>query len=140
MAEGLFRQLVEEAGEDIVVSSAGLSAMEGTQPSQNSLLAMEEEGIDISGQRSRMLTPPMLEEFTHIFGMARGHIDVIRNYFPESQEKTFVLREFLNHHELDLDVPDPIGMGMDEYTRCRNLIKEAMPGILKFVVSGELDS
>ena len=140
MAEGLFRDFAEKAGEDIKVASAGIGAMDGLEPSENSVTAMLEEEIDISSQRSQILTPPMIEEFTHIFGMARGHIDIIRNYFPESQEKTFVLREFLNHHELDLDVPDPIGMGMDEYTRCRNLIKEAMPGILKFVVSGELDS
>lgn len=138
MAEGLFRKLVEEAGEDVVVASAGISAMEGMEPSTNSIEAMKEEGIDISEQCSRMLTPPMIEEFTHIFGMATGHVEVIRAYFPESLEKTFVLREFLNHHDLDLDVPDPIGLDLDEYIRCRNLIKEAMPGVLKFVVSGEL--
>jgi protein-tyrosine phosphatase len=140
MAEGLFRHCVDEAGDDITVASAGISAMEGMPPSKNSVIAMKEDGIDISEQRSRMLTPPMVEEFTHIFGMTRGHIDVIRTYFPESLEKTFVLREFLSDGDLDLDVPDPIGMEMEEYIRCRNLIKESMPGILKFVVTGELDS
>lgn len=137
MAEGLFRQLVEESGEDITVASAGIGAMDGMEPSENSIIAMREEGIDISEQRSQMLTPPMVEEFTHIFGMGRSHIEVIRSYFPESIEKTFVLREFLGDGDLDLDVPDPIGLDLDEYIRCRNLIKEALPGILKFVVSGD---
>ncbi|MDF1754448.1 MAG: low molecular weight protein arginine phosphatase [Verrucomicrobiales bacterium] len=140
MAEGLFRQLVEESGEDITVASAGIGAMDGAPPSANSVDAMNEEGIDISAQRSQMLIPPMVEEFTHIFGMGRGHIELIRNYFPGSVEKTFVLREFLGDGDLDLDVPDPIGMDLEEYKRCRNLIKEAMPGILKFVISGDLEA
>jgi glycine hydroxymethyltransferase len=139
MAEGLFRDLVEKSGEEMVVASAGIGAMEGMRPSSHAVAAMAEENIDISEQRSQMITPPMIEEFTHIFGMTRGHIEVIRSYFPESLEKTFILREFLCDTDLDLDVPDPIGEDLDEYRRCRNLIKEAMPGILKFVACGVLD-
>lgn len=142
MAEGLLRQLVEEAGESdqVKVASAGISAMEGMPPSNHSQSAMKDDGIDISNQRSQMLTPPMVEEFTHIFGMGRSHIEIIRNYFPESLEKTFVLREFLALDGHEIDVPDPIGGDLEEYEMTRDLIKEAMPGILKFVVSGELSS
>lgn len=138
MAEGLFRALAEEDGAEVHVASAGIGAMEGMAPSANSRIAMEEEGHDISAQRSQMLTPPMVSEFTHIFGMSRSHIEVIRSYFPEALEKTFVLREFLTDDGLDLDVPDPIGGNLEEYRHTRNLIKEAMPGILKFVTTGEL--
>lgn len=140
MAEGLFRHLVEESGDDIVVDSAGTGAMEGMPPSVNSLAAMLDEGVDISDQRSRMITPEMIHDFTYIFGMSRNHIEAIRAYFPESLEKTFVLREFLGDGDLDLDVPDPIGMDLEEYIRVRNLIKEALPGILKFVSTGDLVS
>ena len=140
MAEGLFRHLVEESDEDIVVASAGTGAMEGMPPSDHSIAAMREEEIDISEQRSQLITPDMIRDFTHIFGMSRSHIETIRIYFPESLEKTFVLREFLGEGDLDLDVPDPIGMDLDEYIRVRNLIKEALPGILKFVSTGDLVS
>lgn len=142
MAEGLFRHLVEEAGEEesISVASAGIGAMDGMSPSENSQIAMQDEGIDISGQRSQMLTPPMVEDFTHIFGMGSSHIEIIRNYFPESLEKTFVLREFLAEDGPDREVPDPIGGDLEEYRMTRNLIKEALPGILKFVLSGDLEA
>jgi protein-tyrosine-phosphatase len=136
MAEGFLRRMADEAGAGIEVASAGLGAMEGIAPSPHSVTAMEEEGIDISRQRSRMLTPEMVEDHTHIFGLGSGHADTIRGYFPEAWEKTFVLREFVANG-LDLEVPDPIGGDLDEYRLTRNLIKEAMPSILRFVLTGD---
>ena len=136
MAEGFLRRMAEEAGVEIEVGSAGLGAMEDMSPSRNSVVAMKEEGIDISRQRSRMLTPEMVEDHTHIFGLGSGHAETIRSYFPEAQEKTFVLREFVANG-LDLEVPDPIGGDLDEYRLTRNLIKEAMPSILRFVLTGD---
>lgn len=137
MAEGFLRRMAREAGVDIEVGSAGIGAMEDMVPSRHSITAMGEEGIDISHQRSRMLTPAMMESYTHIFGLGTGHIDAIRNYFPEEQEKTFVLREFIAEKKFDLEVPDPIGGDLDEYRITRNLIKEAMPSILRFVLTGD---
>lgn len=137
MAEGLFRKMVEESGADIIVESAGIGARDGSAPSTHSVTVMAEEGIDISGQRSQMLTPELLDECSHVFGMSRSHIDAIRAYFPESQEKTFVLREFIVSEEMDIDVSDPIGMDVDEYKLTRNLIKEALPSVFRFVTTGD---
>lgn len=136
MAEGFLREMAKSAGEEIEVGSAGLGAMEDMRPSRHSVTAMKEEGIDISRQRSRMLTPEMVEDYTHIFGLGSGHAETIRTYFPEAQEKTFVLREFIADG-LDIEVPDPIGGDLDEYRLARNLIKEAMPSILRFVLTGD---
>ena len=137
MAEGFLRHMAKKAGLDIEVGSAGIGAMDDMTPSRNSVISMKEEGIDISRQLSRMLTPEMMEEYTHVFGLGTGHVDAIRSYFPESQEKTFVLREFVADEGLDLEVPDPIGGDLDEYRLTRNLIKEAMPSILRFVMTGD---
>lgn len=137
MAEGFLRRMAEESGIEVETGSAGLGAMENMPPSENSVVAMEEEGIDISKQRSRMLTPDMVEGFTHIFGMGESHIETVRAYFPESLEKTFVLREFITDEGADRNVPDPIGGDLEEYRLTRNLIKEAMPSILRFVATGD---
>lgn len=139
MAEGFLRDMAEKAGVEVEVASAGLGAMENMPPSTHSIEAMKEDGIDITAQRSQMLTPDMVEEFTHIFGLGEGHIETIRAYFPEALEKTFVLREFIVEEGLDLNVPDPIGGDLDEYRLTRNLIKEAMPSILQFVTQGAPD-
>ncbi|MEM1443506.1 MAG: low molecular weight protein arginine phosphatase [Verrucomicrobiota bacterium] len=137
MAEGLLRSLAEKGDHEMEVASAGLGAMEGHPPSQNSIIAMQERGIDISGQRSQMISPEMIDDFTHIFGLGEGHIDTIRAYFPHSLEKTFVLREFIAEGESDLNVPDPIGGDLEEYQMTRDRIEEAIPSILSFVTTGD---
>lgn len=138
MAEGFLRQMAAEAGVsgEVESSSAGVGAMDDVPPSRHSIEAMDEEGIDISEQRSCQLTPEMVEESTHIFGLGSNHAETIRTYFPEAREKTFVLREFVANG-LDLEVPDPIGADLDEYRLSRNLIKEAMPSVLRFVLTGD---
>lgn len=137
MAEGFLRHMVAGASDEIEIASAGLGAIDGSPPSENSVIVMKEEGIDISGQRSRMLTPDMIEDYTHIFGMGESHIDAIRSYFPESLEKTFVLREFIADEGFDLNIHDPIGGDVEEYRLTRNLIKEAMASVLNFVSTGD---
>jgi protein-tyrosine-phosphatase len=140
MAEGLFRAMAKEAHlYNVEAASAGIGAANGQAPSDHSVEVMREEGIDISGQRSQMLTPELVEQASHIFGMTTSHQQAIQAFFPEIQEKVFVLRELIVDDAFDLEVPDPIGMGRDEYERTRNLIKEAMPSVLAFV-SGEAEN
>ncbi len=139
MAEGLFQKMVDDAGEDIEVGSAGIGVFEGMEPSRNSVTVMKEEGIDISHQRSEQLSPDAVRDCTHIFGMARHHCDAVIAYFPEAAEKTFVLRELIVDDSLDMEVPDPIGGEEEEYRLTRNLIKEAMPTIFRFVTTGNPD-
>ena len=137
MAEGMLRSMAEKIGAEIEVASAGVYASDGHLPSSNSVIAMQEEGIDISRQRSQLLTSDLVAKATHIFGMTLSHLEAVLDHFPGSQEKTFVLREFISDESLDFDVPDPIGGDLDEYRITRNLIKEAMPSVLRFVLTGD---
>ena len=59
MAEALFRHAVRGRGEFRVLS-AGLGAADGQPPTQHSVTAMRELGMDISAQRSRMLTTDLV--------------------------------------------------------------------------------
>ena len=61
MAEGLFRRAVAGRGE-FRVFSAGLGAVDGQPPTPHSVTAMRELGVDISGQRSRMLTTELVRQ------------------------------------------------------------------------------
>lgn len=133
MAEGLFRHMVQGRGEYRVLS-AGLGAVEGQPPSAHAIQAMKELGIDISGQRSRMLTAELVEEADYIFGMTHGHVESILLLYPQAAEKTFLLREFDDSVEgFDKDVTDPIGGSYEVYVQCRDQIREALQTILPVI-------
>jgi RpiB/LacA/LacB family sugar-phosphate isomerase len=133
MAEGLFRHAVKGRGEFRVLS-AGLGAMDGQPPTQFSVQAMREIGIDISHQRSRALTADMVRSADYIFGMTHGHVDTVALLYPQQAEKTFLLREFDDTLEpFEKDISDPIGSPYEVYVECRNQIELGIATILKFM-------
>jgi len=125
---------------DFEVDSAGLNAMHGRPPSQFSIDVLREEGIDIQKQNSQQLNQKLVDAASHIFAMTIGHKEAIEAQYPSAREKTFLVREFVSgappEDALDglLDVPDPIGLGRDAYETTRDLIKDAMPSLLNFVL------
>jgi len=137
MAEGLFRHLVRGRG-PYKVLSAGLGAMNGQPPSNHAIQAVKELGIDISGQRSRMLTPELVDEADYIFGMTHSHVDTIMMLYPLAAEKTFLLREF--DETLDMfekDITDPIGGSYQVYLNCRDQIEQGIASLLRFLEQGQ---
>ena len=71
--------------------------------------------------------------------MTGAHVETIQTLFPQSAEKTFLLREFEEPGTtVWRDVPDPIGLGRDVYEDCARIIKNALPSVLAFVEQGEL--
>jgi glycine hydroxymethyltransferase len=138
MAEGLFRRAVQGRG-DFRVVSAGLGAMDGQMPTQHSVTAMRELGIDISSQRSRMLTAELVRSADFIFGMTHGHVDTIALLYPPAAEKTFLLREFDETLEVyEKDISDPIGSPYDVYVYCRDQIEQGIATLLKFMEQHEM--
>src|SRR5438093_9367670 len=138
MAEGLFRRLLGNR-EDIEILSAGVHAVRGQPPSLYAVQVCEEEGADISGQRSQPLTAALVDRATHIFAMTGGHVETIQTMFPQSADKTFLLREFEEAGTtVWRDVPDPIGLGREVYEDCANIIKNALPSVLGFVQQSAL--
>ncbi len=133
MAEGLFKAATKGRG-DYRVISAGLGAADGQPPSANAVLAVRELGIDISNQRSRMLTTGLVEQADYIFGMTHSHIDTVVMLYPQAAEKTFLLREF--DETLDVyekDISDPIGGSLEIYIICRDQIEQGIAPIIKFL-------
>lgn len=133
MAEGLFRQMTRER-DDIVIGSAGIGAANGQTPSPPAIQALKKEKIDISNIRSQPLTQSLVDKSTYIFAMTRMHLDAIRMMYPQAGEKTYLVCEFCDElSRTSPDIPDPIGMGLETYIRCRDVIKKALPSILTFI-------
>jgi protein-tyrosine-phosphatase len=115
------------------VLSAGVGAIDGQVPSSHAIQVLQELGIDISRQRSRMLTGELVNQADFIFGMTHGHVDAINLLYPHASEKTFLLREF--DETLDVfekDISDPIGGSYDVYRECRDQIEQGIASIMKF--------
>lgn len=133
MAEGLLRHAVGGRN-DYRVISAGVGATDGQPPSPHAIRACRELGIDISHQRSRMLTAELVREADYIFGMTHSHVDAINLLYPHVVEKTFLLREF--DETLDIfekDISDPIGQSLDTYLDCRDQIEQGIASLLNFI-------
>jgi glycine hydroxymethyltransferase len=138
MAEGLFRQMVVNRA-DIRVRSAGISTFPGQPPSPHAVDVLAELRTDISNLRSQPLSEELVQEASCIIAMTRSHMESIQYLFPEAAAKTFLLREFEDNAS-SLDLSDPIGMGLEAYEVTRDIIRRALPGILKFVDSGALET
>lgn len=127
MAEALFRQM---AGSGIQVGSAGVSAAPGQPASREAVEVLAEQGVKLGNFRSRPVTESLMAEATHIFAMTRDHRRLLDLFFPEFSGKVRLLREFAGGQQ---DVADPIGLGHDAYLKCRDQIKEALPGLLRHI-------
>lgn len=111
MAEGILRHLVEPATA-WRVESAGTWGFDGDPPALNAQLAMSDRGIDISNHRSRQVTRPLLQEFSLILTMTRGHKEALQVEFPSLAERVYLLSEMI---DTVFDIEDPIGGPLVEY-------------------------
>ena len=96
--------------------------------------AVKELGIDISGQRSRMLTAELVQQADYIFGMTHSHVDTVMLLYPQAAEKTFLLREFDETLDtFEKDISDPIGGSYEVYLNCRDQIEQGIASLLRFI-------
>src|SRR5687767_5141544 len=136
MAEGLFRHVTK--GREFRIVSAGVGAIDGQPPSAHAVRALRELQIDISRQRSRMLTGELVQQADYIFGMTHGHVDAITLLYPQAADKTFVLREFDDTLDtFEKDIADPIGGSYEVYLNVRDQIEQGITTMMNFLEQSE---
>ena len=134
MAERLFARAVDQAklSKKIHSYSAGLSAMDGDNASQNSIDVCEELGIDLTDHRSACLSRTSLQEASAVFCMTESHRALINMYYDlPPGYPIFLMREFVEGKSNEL--PDPYGQDIDVYRECRDHMIEAMPSLINWV-------
>jgi len=125
MAKGLLKKYL--AGRDIVIASAGVSAIPGFRPTQETIEVMAREGVDVSGHLSQRLTPEMIKQADLILVMEHWHKDQILRLVPAAKTKVFLLKEYADASGgNELEIPDPIAKPMDVYEKCLQAIKECV--------------
>lgn len=94
MAEALFRRLAREAGLEVEVRSAGVSAMDGMSASRHAVEVLKKKGID-HDHRSRSIQPELLEWADLILTMTTGHKQMLTAYYPQTVGKAYTLKEYV---------------------------------------------
>ncbi len=119
MAEGIFASLPNKG---YFASSAGIFAQDKAEPSENSVKAMGEIGIDIKSHRSRQLTPQIIERAEMLVTMTQSHKDALSAF----GNKALTLGELAG---TNASISDPFGGDLKVYRACRDeisgLVKKA---------------
>lgn len=142
MAEGILRETLSPKALSMAeVTSAGTGAMAGLPPSDNSVTACSEIGIDIAAQRSRPMSRLLLAESDLVLTMEEHHAEAIRRFAPDLAEKVVMLGQYAaGAAGGGQGVPDPIGGDLESYRKVRDQIeaqiKDALPRIEREILDG----
>jgi len=128
MAEAILRKRLDELGKkDIDVRSAGVRALNDLPPSDETIEVMKEEGVDVSGFRTKNITADMIKKSDLILAMEPAHEDEILALVPGAKSKAYLLKEYRSSHAFnsgDSGVNDPMGKPVEEYRIIRDEIKK----------------
>ncbi len=128
MAEAVFRYYWRASPQlpELDISSAGIYAFEGDRATAEVQQLLAEEGIDVSGHRSRRLSPEMVGDTDLIIVMTRNHKDHLLQLTPEARPKVMLLKQFAGEEYSDPDIADPYGGDLKIYCSSLQEIKDCV--------------
>jgi protein-tyrosine-phosphatase len=113
LAEALARKIAERRGiEDLNVSSAGTNAWDNVPATDEALLVGMERDLDLTGHRSRKLTPAIVSEADLIFVMTPGHLEQVKQM--GGRGKVHVIDEYASGAS-NQGISDPFGGDLEAY-------------------------
>jgi protein-tyrosine phosphatase len=133
VAQGVFENVARREGleGEITVDSAGTHGFytAGEPPDPRAQESVLSRGIDISGQRARLLAPEDCERFDYILTMDEDNYRVVSALCRGNA----VVRPFLDFaiDSPEREVPDPYYGGSGGFEYVLNLIEEASEGLLQ---------
>lgn len=134
MAAAIMRRRIAELGlaDQVQVLSAGVWAEEGLEASRNAVKVLGQRECDLTGHRSRQVTPALLDQASIVLVMEEAHRRSLFYLAPQHLGKVFLLAEMAGEHE---EVADPYGGPIEEYEQTADLLEKlidaGLPRILK---------
>ncbi len=95
MAEALLRHHLAAVGLPAVVASAGTLGWNSSGPTDHTLAALSERGVELEGHISRRMNAGILAPAVLVIAMTNDHMDAVRNHHDESAGRTFVLGQLV---------------------------------------------
>lgn len=124
MAEGILRHIADKKKLDIEVISAGIYAQDDGLVAENSVIAMDEIGIDISDYRTKKLNEEDVKSSDLILTMGNSHKNYIEDNYSFAVGKTFTLLDYV--YGFKDDIADPYGGSLSIYKHTRDEIYQAI--------------
>lgn len=118
----LAHALLQKKLPDLVVNSAGLSAMIGYPADPKSVQLAAEDGIDISTHRAKQVTYELCQQADLILVMEQSHREELARRFPLVRAKVFCLGT--------QDISDPYKMSIEVF---RMVYGEIIMGVDRWV-------
>ena len=134
MAEGLMRHVLQRAGIDLTVESAGVFAVSGMQPTRETQRVLQDADIDCSAHRARPLILEMAQEADVIFVMEQFQFEEVVRRIPSVRGKVHLLKTYgLSSPETEPNpnIPDPIGKPLEVYEVCFSDIRDAVERVAR---------
>jgi len=131
-AEGVFRRQAEAASlaGHFRIDSAGLMAGPGQPPDRRATRAAARRGIDIKGQRSRMVRDGDFHDFDHIVAMDGANLAHLRALAPAGAAAKLSLL-MAHAGRGGVDVPDPyFGGAPRHFAEVLDLVEEGAAALL----------
>ena len=132
MAEVLLRAVLP-TDSDWIVASAGTSAAPGAAASEFSRVAIAECGLKLDSHRSQLVTQELVDASMVIVAMANRHVEKILQRVPSARDRIYLMRSFDAKAPTGSDVFDPYCGTLADYRSCRDMIQQALPGLVYFL-------
>jgi protein-tyrosine-phosphatase len=137
VVEALLRDRLAARGLDgWRVHSAGTWAQNGQSVSRYSQEILAEQGLDISGHVSKVITEEMLQEANLVLCLETGHAEALRAEFPHHAAKIYLLTEMVGHR---YSIPDPYGGPRFAYERMiedvTEILENGLPRIIELATN-----
>lgn len=131
MAEVLLQRLLDQAGVEAEVLSAGTMAWPGGGAHPNSIATVARVGLDLSGHRTRPLTEGLARWADVALGMESSHVASVLEL--DSDAEAHLITDFLigdTRH----GIIDPIGSGPELYEEVFSEIRECLENFVDRVI------
>ncbi|SDN81460.1 protein-tyrosine phosphatase [Klenkia soli] len=138
IAEVVLREMVEQEGLDVVVTSAGTSSWHvGGPMDPGSAAVLAEHGLDPTRHVAQQMTADRVEEFDLLVAMDRSNLaDLEEMVGDRRRPRVVLLRDFDTDTDTDPDgdpdrsVPDPYGGGPEGFATVYAQVEAACAGLV----------
>jgi protein-tyrosine-phosphatase len=133
LAEVLARRIAERRGiEDVKISSAGTNAWDNAPASDEALLVGMERQVDLTGHRSRKLTPSIVSEADLIFVMTPAHLEQVKQM--GGRGKAHVLDAYASGSAGN-GIDDPYGGDLSVYRETADALEQHLEKVFDRLAS-----